>query len=72
MRAWRAEYGLAQVTAVIDADWQAGPGQVTPSGRFGGAPGLRALVAGLHRAGLRVLRWFPLWRGPLVLAPPTS
>ncbi len=69
VRSWRAAYGLDHFTVVIDADWQAGPGQVTPSGRFGGTPGLQALIAGLHRAGLRVVLWYPLWRGPLVLGP---
>ncbi|MGH7609503.1 MAG: hypothetical protein ACREOD_06140 [Candidatus Dormibacteria bacterium] len=58
---WRQRFHVRHFTVVIDSQWQTTLGGATPSRRFGGAAGMRRLIAALHRQGLRVLLWWPLW-----------
>jgi hypothetical protein len=58
---WRRQFGLRHFTLVIDSEWQARLGHTTPSLRFGGVTGMRALIKQLHSEGVRVVLWWPLW-----------
>ncbi len=59
---WQARYGLRRFTLVIDSRWQATIGSPEPDPiRFGGVRGMRRLIDQLHRQGIRVLLWWPLW-----------
>ena len=55
-------YGLNRFTLVIDSRWEQELGSALPDvRRFGGVPGMRALIDDLHAMGLRVLLWWPMW-----------
>ena len=58
---WRQQFHVRHFTLVIDAQWQARLGQPTPSNRFGGFSGMRALITRLHSEGIRVMLWWKLW-----------
>ncbi len=62
---WRQQFRVRHFTLVIDAQWQARLGDPTPSSRFGGFSGMKALIARLHSEGIRVMLWWKLWTDQL-------
>jgi hypothetical protein len=62
---WRQQFHVRHFTLVIDAQWQARLGDPTPSTRFGGFSGMKALIARLHSEGIRVMLWWKLWTDQL-------
>ena len=62
---WRQQFHVRHFTLVIDAQWQARLGDPTPSSRFGGFSGMKALIARLHSEGIRVMLWWKLWTDQL-------
>ncbi|HVD02889.1 MAG TPA: hypothetical protein VNF75_01930 [Candidatus Dormibacteraeota bacterium] len=77
VNSWRQRFGITHFTVIIDAQWQARLGYPTPSARFGGVTGMRALIQKLHSEGLKVILWWPLWKhqsasGVHTLADPTA
>lgn len=64
--------GVHQLTIVIDSRWQQAIGEPAPdANRFGGWSGMRSLIDDLHRQGLRVILWWPLWVRGIETVPPT-
>jgi hypothetical protein len=67
---WRARYHVDHFTLIIDSRWQERIGDAMPDPvRFGGVAGLRTLVDDLHKQGVHVVLWWPMWAHRVEVIP---